>query len=446
VPTTPWSTIRIRVNEELGYYEVTAAAITTTQIQAPAFEGIANQDDWFIGWYTSILAGSNTNVERLCSDYTADGGVFTQLGPVYIADSSARLVAVGRFQLGLVKLAVNEARDYLFPHLCQVRDYQSLVTGQRQYAFTLPSTMRDKPIAVYIGNRPSAETLPENLFSNGGFENWTDSTTPVSWTIAGSGSAVTQEEETTTPKNYAVLQDSNSAKLVVAASTATTLLQTVTPSVAAEGQEVNVSVWVYCQTASRVSAQISGTNVVSTPVTGTAHGGTGWELLTVSAATNQAATAFAAGVDVTSGAAIACFIDEALCTVGPSEPLDNAWTPIYDWRWVPPVDGATNNGRLEFDRRLPEKRRLRVVGRDLLSTIAEIDDDTSTMEVAGEELELLANFARTLLITRQLYNLPSQERAFWLNQRDRFKLRADELIALGVGTPTPNQRVPVPVL
>ena len=186
--------------------------------------------------------------------------------------------------------------------------------------------------------------------------------------------------------------------------------------------------------------------MVSTPVTGTAHGGTGWELLTVSAATNQAATAFAAGVDVTSGAAIACFIDEALCTVGPSEPLDNAWTPIYDWRWVPPVDGATNNGRLEFDRRLPEKRRLRVVGRDLLSTIAEIDDDTSTMEVAGEELELLANFARTLLITRQLYNLPSQERAFWLNQRDRFKLRADELIALGVGTPTPNQRVPVPVL
>jgi hypothetical protein len=387
MPTTTWATAFRQINQQLGFvqFDTTTNLTTNTNVVSTELADRFAADDYFIGRFVLIRGANNDEVTRRVTDYTASTGTLVVAGANLSAESGATTCELIRFHPDDMKNHFNQAIEEVFPELHAVRE-TIRVTGQKQFTFTLPTTHRGSPTGIFIGKRDAAESLPENLFTNGGFESWTNSTTAASWTLTGGSSAVTQEQETTGPANYAVLQDGSSAKLVAAASTATTLLQTVTPSVGVEGMEINTSIWVYCLTASRVSAQISGTNVTSTPVTGSTHGGTGWELLTVTATTNSAATTFNSGVDVTSGTVLAMYVDEALCTLGQSEALDREWEPIYNWKWIPPIDGGSNGGLLRFYQELPDKRRLRIDGRGQLSSVSA---DSDTVEIDGEFLKPL---------------------------------------------------------
>jgi hypothetical protein len=437
--------MRADIARPLGFvsFKVTTAIAGSAVIVSTNLADDYPTDNHFIDWFVLVTDLVNVGVVRRVTDYSASSGTLTVAGANFSTDSAnLATVELHRFHPDRITDHYNRIRQDVFPSLGIVRDLQTLVTGQRQSSYTLPATFRGGPVQVWMGNRPDAATLAENLFTDPGLEDWTNATTLASWTLAGAGSTVNQEAETTNPKNYGVLAGGNSARLDVAVSTATTLDQGITPTVAFQGVEVNVGVWVYCLTASRVAARISASNVVNSPVIGSTHTGTGWEFLQVTATTNTGSADINAGVDVTSGAVIDIYIDEAFFTLGPSEGLDGVWEPLLNWRWTPPVAGAANGGILEFPYILQEKRRLRLIGRDLLSTIS---GATTTTEIDGEQLAPIYNKVRAAMATDLAYSFAEQdERNFWLGQAAAFERAYDEKMATTepLHMPKPHPRIP----
>ena len=446
MPTTTWVTIRRDIAREMGFFLGTMS--TATGGIAGDTEGVSilsrdfaphfPRNDYFVDWYALLLGQTqrNGNVVRRVVDYQVT--MADVAGIIVSPTSGANLTGetVGGTSTVNIEMHVfnperirdwfNRARQDLYPHMGIARDHQAIITGQHQRSYTLPSTLRGGPISVWLGERTPVVDLAENVLLNPGFEDWTNSTTPTSWTKTGTNSTVTQEKETTSPKNYAVLEGANSARLVNAASETLTLLQAVDLSastkIATEGMEVNLSLWVYCKTASRVRARISGTDVASSPVRSSYHGGSGWEKLTVSANLTSAATGFDAGVEVDSaGTAIALFLDEALCVVGQSEIRHDRWEPLDVWTWLPPIDGGANGGLLEFPEPLIEKRAIRIFGRDILSSVTA---DSDTVEASGQELDVLYNKTREYLCLEQINMTPEEgQQAFWRDKAGTYRAK-----------------------
>lgn len=431
MPTTAWSTARNAIARELGYYSFTSTNITTTTVVSAALENVYDVDSGLVGWLVLVEAGSNAGLIRRVSTYTADGGTLAQTGVVWTADATARACSLHRFNPITMQNHFNEAVVALFPHVAIIRDIQTLISGQHQRQYPLSTTLRGKPLAVWVDERNYEAALGANVLTNGDFATWTNSTTPGTWVLAGSGSVVTREDQASAGDNYAVLFGTYSAKVVAALNTATTLLQTVTPTVAAEGMESNLAIWVYCETASRVSATLQGSNVVSTPVLGSTHGGGGWERLTVSALTNSAATTFSAGINVTSGAAVACYVDSAVCLIGQTEAIASLWTPLLRWTWIPAAAGASNNGFLEFPYDLPIKRPLRIRGVAPLSTVSA---DTDTFELSNEELDIVYNETRRRMIMEALGNMPLQDRPYWHSRAQEYEAKVRRALDEGRGS------------
>lgn len=426
---------------EFGYYAFTGSGTTGNLVtqNTTSLADLYDVDTYFKGWYCQV-APTGINAIRRVSDYDVTGAVGTlTLSGSALPSAGATSVAMRLHRVNPSTLLdqFNRAKADLYPHVAIVRDVR-LATGQRQFSYTLPSTVRGGPVQVYLGNRDAAAALAANLFTDPGFENWSSASALVSWTATDL--TIAREAETTTPKNYAVLHDGFSVKCTATLNTLGTLLQTVTPSVATEGVEINVSKWVYCLTAGRVSIRIGSSD-------GTAHGGTGWELLHHTATLAATATNFSAGIVVSSGAVIAFYVDEAIGTLGQSEAADREWDALLNWRWVPPVAGASNGGTLELDYPLPEKRRIRVMGLDLLSTVT---TDDSTIEVDGEVLQLLHDKTRLLVAQEMVYETarglgdnPS-ERAFWQDKVFEYGRRVDTALAEGKGAKRPKPRLTIP--
>ena len=281
---------------------------------------------------------------------------------------------------------------------------------------------------VYLGNRREANS-GDNLLLNGDFEDWdSDSLSPGSqnnWTLAGSGATFNKEAETSNPENYMVLSGNNSGRLHVPADITVTLLQTFTPSSSSyttlptEGQEVNLSAWVYSNVSGRLKLYI-GAEV------GSFHGGTGWELMKASATLAYNATTAVVGLSTTtdgSSDAMAVYIDEIWMTLGQSEMTDVPYNELRNWDHVPPVAGASDGGVLRFQETLPSKHRLRIVGRDLLSPASAESD---TVEVDGDLLHPLYDKVRSMIAQRLAASNPNSQWTEMARQYEESYVRAVE--------------------
>jgi len=398
------------------------------------------QDDYFNGWYCIIRGTNNDEVIRRITDYTASSGTLTIAGAVLSSESGSVTIEVSRFHPDDVKRAYNRTRQNCFPNIAIVRDVETVVTGPRQITYTLPTSIRQVR-DVQLGQRYNARSMAENLFLNSDFEDWTDATTADNWSIAGTGASVNQEKQTSPSSNYAVLSESNSARVVVPSSVVTTLLQTVDstsssyPAIAMRGMECNVSGWVYCTTPSRVSISIA-TDLGST------HGGTGWELIKHSFNLVATATSVAAGISVTSGAAIPVYVDEMICVVGPSEVLEHPYASLHNWEYMAPAyetSGASKGGTLRFSEHLPSHRRLRIIGLDMLSSV---DADANTVEIDGELLEPLYNRVRNELCNERYEQTNDRE---WLERSREYDAKYQEAMEY-VSLRLPPQRFKIPNL
>ena len=428
MPTSTWSTIRQDLCLPLGL--VTGS--TTTNISngnaLVVDTGLTKRypvDDYFNNrWYVQLIptSGNNQNDIRRITGFTQSSGTIACAGANWTDSESGSInYELTPFDPSEVSNFYNEVREQVFPDIALVRDVETIVTGLRQHTYTLPSTIR-KVDRVYLGNRRNADTS-ENLLLNGDFEDWTSSTSPDYWSVTGTGASVNQEADTSDPENYMVLYGDNSARLVVPSTTAVTLVQTFDSTlsrytaVATEGQECNLSAWVYCTEASRVSLTIDGA------VQSETHGGTGWELLKGSQTLTQTDTEAAVGLSITSGNALAVFVDEIWMTLGQSELIDVPYTELRNWEHVPPVAGASNGGIIRFQETLPSKYRIRVVGRDLLSPVT---TDASTIEIDGELLHPVYDRVRMMIAQRMAANNPGSNWAELARQYEASYTRAVE--------------------
>ena len=428
MPTSTWSTIRQDICRPLGL--VTGS--TTTNISngnaLVVDTGLTKRfpvDSYFDNrWFVQLIptSGNNQNDIRRITGFTQSSGTIACAGANWTDNESGSInYELTPFDPSEVSNFYNEVREQVFPDIALVRDVETIVTGLRQHTYTLPSTIR-KVDRVYLGNRRNADTS-ENLLLNGDFEDWTSSTSPDYWSVTGTGASVNQEADTSDPENYMVLYGDNSARLVVPSTTAVTLVQTFDSTlsrytaVATEGQECNLSAWVYCTEASRVSLTIDGA------VQSETHGGTGWELLKGSQILTQTDTEAAVGLSITSGNALAVFVDEIWMTLGQSELIDVPYTELRNWEHVPPVAGASNGGVIRFQETLPSKYRIRIVGRDLLSPVT---TDASTIEIDGELLHPVYDRVRMMIAQRMAANNPGSNWAELARQYEASYTRAVE--------------------
>ena len=398
MPTSTWSTMRQDILRPMGLITsaTTTTALTTNKVVVDTkLTDRFPVDDYFNNqWYVHITSGNDVGKIRRVIDYAQSTGTLTHGGANYAGGDSPSF-ELTPFDPTEVMNLFNEAREIVYPDISMVRDVETIVTGNRQHTYTLPNTIR-KVDRVYIGNRRNADTS-ENLLLNGDFEDWSSATSPDYWSVTGTGASVNQEEDTSDPENYAVLHGDNSARLVVPCSTVVTLEQTFDSTldrytaVATQGMECNVSAWVYCTVASRVSLTIDGA------VQSETHGGTGWELLKGSQILTQTDTEAAIGLSITSGGAIAVFVDEMWMTLGQSEITDVPYSELRNWDHVPPVAGADNGGILYFQETLPSKHRIRIVGRDMLTAVSA---EASTVEVDGDLIQPLYDKVRQLIALR----------------------------------------------
>ena len=430
MPTSTWSTIRQDICRPLGL--VTGS--TTTHISngnaLVVDTGLTKRfpvDSYFDNrWFVQLIptSGNNQNDIRRITGFTQSSGTIACAGANWTDSESGSInYELTPFDPSEVSNFYNEVREQVFPDIALVRDVETIVTGLNQHTYTLPSTIR-KVDRVYLGNRRNADS-GDNLLLNGDFEDWdADQLTPGSqnnWTLAGSGATFNKEAETSNPENYMVLHGNNSGRLAVASAN-TTLLQTFTPSsssyttLATEGQEVNLSAWVYCNTASKVKLYIDD------GVVGDFHGGTGWELMKASDTLDYNDTTAVVGIHVTASN-VAVFIDEIWMTLGQSEMTDVPYTELRNWEHVPSVAGASDGGVIRFQETLPSKYRLRIVGRDLLSPVT---TDASTIEIDGELLHPVYDRVRMMIAQRMAANNPGSDWAEMARQYEASYVRAVE--------------------
>ena len=413
---------------------------TNTSLVDEDLTDLYSADDYFNGnWFVIVTSNTNDGEYRRITDYAQSSGTITVSKAWGDSDSSGATYELMPVPPNNVMRAYNRARQIVWPQIGIVRDVETLVTGNRQFTYEIPSTIR-KVNRIYLGERYEAQTDAENLLVNGSFENWSSSTSADNWSVTGSGASVNQEEQTSSPTNYAVLSGNNSARIVVPGSVAVTLIQTFDStsstytSVATQGMEANVSAWVYCTVASRVSLTIDGA------VQSDTHGGTGWELLKGSQILTQTDTECAVGISVSSdSAAIAVYVDEVFLTLGQSEALDRPYTPITNWDIVPPAAGASTGGTLRFTGNLPSHHRLRIVGTDLLSSVS---SDASTVEIDGELLEPLYNKVRQMIADEMSMGIPD---SYWFTMARQYEAEYNKAIesgAVGLRVPRPRFKAP----
>jgi len=390
MPTTSWEVANREIQRPLGFeaFSTTTNIATNNVVISTELGNRWNQDDSFNGWFVIIRGANNDEVVRRVTDYTGSSGTLTFAGAVLGGtESGATTCEVSRFHPDDVRRAYNRARQDLFPRLSAHKDHRGIVTDIDTLVYPVPTALRHID-RIYLG-RGLLATHSQNLLTDGGFEDWSSDTALSNWTLSGTNSTVNKESQTTDPSNHMILTGSYSARLYVPDNN-TTLLETLTPSVATQMAEVSMTAYVYCRVASSVTLSLDGDNNTSNY-----HKGTGWELLQYTNTLDINDTSFTAGFYV-NGATTAStsYLDRAVVWVGPPSAPEADWRSVEGWEYVPPLDGASDGGQVFLGARPRDHEVLRMVGRGLLSSVSA---DSDTIEIDGELLVPLYEKVRSLL-------------------------------------------------
>ena len=412
MPTTTWEIANREIQRPLGFeaFSTTTNIATNNVVISTELGNRWNQDDSFNGWFVMIRGTSNNNeVVRRVTDYAGSTGTLTVAGAALSAESGSKTCEVSRFHPDDVKRAYNRSRQDVFPALASHKDHRGIVTDRETLAYPVPTAMR-RVDRVMLGQAILA-SHSDNLFTDGGFEDWTNATTLANWTLTGGSSTVNQEETTGGPLNHMVLTDSNSARLYVPSSN-TTLLETLTPSVATQMVQVSMAAYVYCRVANSITLSLDGDNNTSNY-----HGGTGWELLQYTNTLDINDTSFTAGFYVDGGTTPSTsYLDRAVVWAGPPSAPEGLWEPVENWNYIPPLDGASDGGQIFLSARPRNHEVLRLIGRGMLSSVSA---DSDTIEIDGELLAPVYDKVRSMLAWEQAGGDPGSD---WATRAREFDL------------------------
>ena len=417
------------INRKLGVYETFATttnlAANTSVISTTLRDLGYDADDMLNGKWVMIAGTANDEVSRYISDYTASSGTISVRGTALAAESGSMTCYMFADRWGAFVEAVREARIYAFPYLFSRVIKEVVPTGYDQYKLRLPSsTIVGAPDHVYVSSildvGSGSGGYKQNILRarDPGFENVGGSS--PSWAGTNFTIAVTINDTDMTPAdNYVVLTGNKSTRLRTNGNSSdATLINDISSvdspggddwSVVARGQELNVTCWVYCKTASRVRLRI---NDGATVTNGDFHTGTGWEKITVGATIGAAVTTLQITlVDDVNDAALTFYADNCVATLGPQEPAEDIYPELRGWRFIPPYT-SDSDGYLLFDEKLPKESVLRIEGRTYLT---DMTADNSATEVDEDEEKLLVEFALQIYAKSRLNRslLNGQTRDFY---------------------------------
>ena len=458
MPSTTWQNLRRGFAAFLGYSELVgkdgSAWTTTSTIGAGAtvistelrdygmddYMGAGSGDDSIQNYWVQILGSNNSNVIRRVRLYDASTGQITVTGTNLSAESGNVDFEIHRHSPSLMNNLLNEARlmarDVLYAPI-----QRTVPTSLGITRYEIPSNIFEKPTAIHLENGLQSD-YENNILTDGAFEVWTNSTTLTNW--SGTNLDVTQEQETTTPKNYAVFRDTYSARCTSQASSTGTLLQTISSPSTYSGQRISISVWVYCLTPNIVSTQltINSTANLGTATEGGLHRGTGWERLTHYEDATVTLSSLTVGLSVVSSATdnTEFYVDEAIVTVGPIQEPDMGGTVLRNWTYVPLLEDTTRRSYIDFPYQLPDNHVLKISGKGELSSVSA---ETDTMEISSPQTQVLYSFAAVELYERMLQSSPDMDEQYMRRRLTQLRNQKAELIE-SHGTPVSPRALKIP--
>ena len=231
------------------------------------------------------------------------------------------------------------------------------------------------------------------------------------------------EEETTGPDNFMVFAGTQSGKCTVTASQTATLLMTVPSGTNYVGEEINVGVWVYSRTASRVSAAIQLDS--SSVSVGSTHSGLGWERLTHTIVADGVSSSIKVGVSVTSGTAFVFYADEIVAVAGQSEIPRVPINKIFSWR----EEGTS----IRLMTAVPQDRNLLVRGMGMVDFSQVSTTGSNTVELNQSQRRCLYNYAAMELFQGEIDTLDTTEQREAINRYNHFRNRVNEQAGMMAG-------------
>lgn len=345
--------------------------------------------DTLKGFYVRPTGATNPFAIRRITANNATSGAVT-VTPVFAAQTATtQTYEIHRYDPAKKFKVLDEARMLAYPDICKVVYDETITTDGRNREYALPTTVRKGPLTAFL-ETPLETNTGWNFLGTPDFAALTD------WLQNNTtASIVTRNESDLLLPKYgdkctrlATATSTNGRYYQVSADFTSDIVSD------ARGREMTFAAWIYCLTSGRVALQI--TDDAGT-TTGSTHGGNGWELLTVSrdiSSTN--ATTLLAEIDIASASgAVTCYVNRAWLLYG------NKLPSFYDDQQPLRVRRDDTTQHVIFDRVLPGRRQVRLVGRDILSALGTTaaSQVTNTMEVDTASAELLYAYAADLLFS-----------------------------------------------
>ena len=340
-----------------------------------------DDDDALIDYWIRITSGTDDDAVRRIDDYTGSSGSCTVASGANLSSGSSITFEVYTRDPNDIIDALNTARTALYPAIHKVV-YERDISGEvDRTKYAVPSTIHSVSKLWYEPRLKSnwADNLVETLDSD--FEgDLTDFTT--------SSATLTAETETTSPNNQMVWHGTQSGKVLVANSSTGYAYLAVPSPTNYEGEEINISFWSHALSVSGATVKAAIRTDGGSWSVGTAHGGDGWERLSVSLSPQGINTSIHVGVQIvnSSGADYHVYIDELIATAGRAEnPYPQA--QIIK-QWYP------ENSNVVIPAGVPENSNLLIEG---VAPVSSVSSGTDTMEIGENRYEVLFQSAMAVL-------------------------------------------------
>lgn len=359
-------------------------------------------DDFFVDWWvriTSATAPTNQYTYRRVVKFESVSGQL-EVRPAFPAQVAASITyELHRYDPAKKFSALDAARFTAYPDLATIVYDDTLCGDGISKSFDIPAGMRRGP--AYALLEQAAPPEPD----------WNHIPSPRGDSVSGwTASSLTlttydrPEHDTIIPK-----YDYTCAKFTVAGSTNGTATLVVGSMVngitatASAGRRVTFGMWVWCETADRISLKILDDS--GTLATSSFHQGKGWELLTIEGVVSPTnATTLSARLDVSSAsAAVVGFWNRAWFYLGDASRIRDIYAGDSPRRVR--RDDTTN--RIYFEFPPGRGQQIRLVGTDHLSALGSTvaTQVTNTMEVDEATAEVLYAEAAKVLFNRLRLNL-----------------------------------------
>lgn len=406
-----------RLGAYAGSFSTTTNITTNTSVVSTELTDRGfTADDILNDFFIRITSGENDNKIRRISDYTGSSGTITVTGTNLAAEDSAETFEIYRYDPNLLLDTLQSGAQSAFPSLYVEVNDRNITLGGSQQLYPRPTSIPPGYVRqISIEPRIDAKSHGNNIVGtlNCDFENSTIST---DWTA--SNITLAAEEETTGPDNFMVYAGTQSGKCTVGSSSVGTLLMTVPSGTNYVGEEINVGIWVYSRTASRVSAAIQLDS--SSVSVGSTHSGLGWERLTHTLVADGVSSSIKVGVSATSGTAFVFYADEIVVTAGQSEIPRVPINKVFSWR----EEGSS----IRIFEGVSQDRNLLVRGMGMLDFTQLDTTGANTVELNQSQRRMLYNYAAMELFQGEIDTIDSTEQQEALNRFNHFRNRANERI------------------